>query len=80
MQHVYPAGMTSGPFEPPGGQDTDPDVDTAIHATIGMLRDVVEYFEAENPDNDLRLRVLALRRALIRLRDSRQRNQEGTVA
>lgn len=61
--------MPSRPPERPDGQDDPPDVLTALRATIGLLADIRDRLETRPNDAALVLRVVALRGALIRLRD-----------
>lgn len=62
--------MSPGPPEPADGQDDPPDVRTAVVATIRLLRAVHDRL-GDHPGDadlaDLRERVGALRRALVRL-------------
>lgn len=62
--------MTTRPPEPADGQDPGPpDVRLAVRAAVELLGDIDrrKVLDAHNPD--LALRVAALRRALLRLRD-----------
>jgi hypothetical protein len=64
-----PFHATTPPKDPPGGQDSSPDVRTAVHATIGLLDDVKAHLATRPSEGELLLRVIALRSALARLRD-----------
>lgn len=61
--------MPTRPTEPRGGQDSPPDLRTALHATIALLRDVSDRLDPRADDHDLALRARAVRRALLRLED-----------
>jgi hypothetical protein len=72
--------MIAGPPEHPQGQETEPpDVPLAVKATIKLLNDIAERGRV---DDDLMLRLLALRAALRRLRDhlEQQNKQTGVRA
>lgn len=65
--------VSQRPPEPRGGQDDPPHLDTALHAVVVTLADVDRLLSTlDDEGGDLRVRVRALRRAIIRLRETRQ--------
>lgn len=68
--------MNRPPGEPPGGQDQDPDVRTAVAALLVLLDDVRLFLRTHHdhaPAAELLLRVEAHRSALTRLRHALER-------
>jgi hypothetical protein len=63
-----------GPPEPPRGQDEPPDTLTAINAVLRVFAGIVER-DGLAPDDVPR--IAALRRALVRLRDRLEAENNG---